>query len=107
MLPAEFRTIERRSLVRSTRQVAAGAGAPAKVLRDLAAVLTGDQAVYLKLGPEGAILSVKGAETFATGVAIGSEWHGMTPQERAKAVLNWIRKAAKYCRHPRVRWVHA
>ena len=89
------------------RQAADSIGTPAEILRDLAAVLVGEQAVYLKLGPEGAVLSVKGAETFATGVAIGPEWHGMTPEERAKAVLGWIRKAAKYCRNPRVRWVPA
>lgn len=81
--------------------------APEEILEDLARVLAGDQAVYLRLGPEGAVMSVKSAETFAEGEAIGSEWLGMTPQERAQAVLGWIRKAAKYCRKPRVRWVPA
>lgn len=80
---------------------------PVEIERDLAAVLAGDQAVYLRLGPEGAVLSVKSAETFAEGVAIGAEWLGMSPEERARAVLAWIRKAAKYCRKPRVRWVPA
>lgn len=89
------------------RPAADSVGTPAEVLQDLAAVLTGDQAVYLKLGPEGAVLSVKGAETFAFGEAIELPWRGMTPEERAKAVLGWIRKAAKYCRNPRVRWVPA
>ena len=91
----------------TSRQAADSIEAPAEILRDLAAVLVGDQAVYLKLGPEGAVLSVKGAETFAFGEAIELSWHGMTPEERAKAVLGWIRKAAKYCRNPRVRWVPA
>jgi hypothetical protein len=70
-------------------------------------VLAGDQAVYFRLGPEGAILSVKAAETFAFGESIDVRWHRMGPKERAEAVLAWIRKAAKYCRKPRVRWVPA
>jgi hypothetical protein len=77
------------------------------LIKDLATVLAQDQAVYLRLGPEGAVLSVKGAESFAEGIAIGPEWIGMTPEERAQAVLAWIRKAAKYCRNPRIRWVPA
>jgi hypothetical protein len=81
--------------------------APSEILRDLATVLAQNQAVYLRLGPEGAVLSVKGAETFAFGEAIDLQWHGMTPEERARAVLKWIRKAAKYCRNPRIRWVPA
>lgn len=83
------------------------ASPPAEVLRDLATVLAGDQAVYLRLGPDGAVMSVKSAESFAEGDAIGSEWLGMTPEERAQAVFGWIRKAAKYCRKPRIRWVPA
>jgi hypothetical protein len=76
-------------------------------VRDLARVLSRDQAVYLRLGPEGAVMSVKSAETFAEGEAIGTEWLGMTPEERARAVFGWIRKAAKYSRNPRVRWMPA
>jgi hypothetical protein len=78
--------------------------APEEILKDLAQVLAGDQAVYLRLGPEGAVMSVKAAETFAEGEAIGAEWLGLTPRERAERVARWIRKAAKYCRKPRVRW---
>jgi len=88
-------------------QVARGSGKPPAeipLLEDLAALVAGDQAVYFRLGPEGAVLSVKGSETFATGVAIGPEWRGMTPEERAQAVEHWIREAALYCRRPRVRW---
>ena len=79
--------------------------APAEIslVRDLAAVLAGNQAVYLRLGPEGAVMSVKSAESFAFGDAIEVRWPGMTPDERAQAVLAWIRKAARYCRNPRVR----
>ncbi len=91
----------------SPRELAGSAGTPSEVIRDLAVVLAGNQAVYLKLGPEGAVLSVKSAETFAFGEAIENRWDGMTPEERAEAVLLWIRKAAKYCRNPRVRWVPA
>jgi hypothetical protein len=76
-------------------------------MKDLAAILARDQAVYMKLGPEGAVFTVKAPEAFATGDAIGPEWHRMSPDERARAVLGWIRKAAKYCRNPRIRWVSA
>ena len=31
-------------------------------------------------------------------------WHRMSPEARAQAVLGWIRKAARYCRKPRIRW---
>ena len=91
----------------SPQEVAASDVASDEILRDLAALLTEGQAVYLRLGPEGAVLSVKAAETFAFGEAIDSRWYGMTPEERAKAVLRWIRKAATYCRNPRIRWVPA
>jgi hypothetical protein len=76
-------------------------------LRDLAAVLAGDQAVYFRLGPEGAVMSVKAPDSFAYGDQVDVRWYRMTPKERAEAVLGWIRKAAKYCRKPRVRWVPA
>jgi hypothetical protein len=52
-------------------------------------------------------MSVKGRETFAFGESIGVRWYGMTPEERVQAVLEWIEKAAEYCRKPRVRWVPA
>jgi hypothetical protein len=52
-------------------------------------------------------MSVKSAETFAQGEAIGAEWLSMTPKARAEVVLRWIRKAARYSRKPRVRWVPA
>jgi hypothetical protein len=70
-------------------------------------VLAQDHAVYLRLGPEGAILSVKAPGRFAFGEAEGVRWHRMAPEERARMVLGWIRKAAAYCRNPRVRWVPA
>lgn len=77
----------------------------AKVQADLAALLDDDQAVYFRLGPEGAVLSVKGRGTFAFGESFGRRWHEMTPEKRAHAVLSWIRKAAQYCRVPRIRWL--
>ena len=73
-------------------------------VRDLAAVLAHDQAVYLRLGPEGAVMSVKAPDSFAFGDAVDVRWLGMTPKERAQTLVDWIRKAAKYCRKPRVRW---
>jgi hypothetical protein len=81
--------------------------APEEILKDLAQVLSGDQAVYLCLGPEGAVLSMKPRDAFAYGEAIDVRWHRMSPEARAQAVLGWIRKAAKYCRKPRIRWVPA
>jgi hypothetical protein len=67
-------------------------------------VLSGKQAVYFRFGPEGAVMSVKASEmSFAFGLAIDTRWSSMSPEERAKAVLGWIRKAAQYCRHPRIR----
>jgi hypothetical protein len=74
-------------------------------MKDLAAILARDQAVYMKLGPEGAVMSVKSQGGFAFGDLIGPEWHRMSPDERALAVLGWIRKAAEYCRNPRIRWI--
>ena len=82
--------------------------APEEILKDLAEVLAGDQAVYFRLGPEGAVMSVKASEmSFAWGEALDTRWRRMTPEERALAILAWIRKAAKYCRRPRIRWVPA
>jgi hypothetical protein len=76
--------------------------------RDLASLLAHDQAVYLRLGPEGAVMSVKSNDRrFAFGDAIEVRWRRMPPDERARAVLGWIRKAAAYSRKPRIRWVAA
>jgi hypothetical protein len=93
--------------VHSPPAAAGSREALSEVLRDLAALLGDDQAVYLRLGPEGAVMSVKGRDVFAFGDAIGVRWHGMTPEERVQALLDWTRKAAEYCRKPRVRWVPA
>lgn len=79
--------------------------ARAEVLRDLAALLGGDQALYLCLGPEGALMSIKGRGTFAFGDAVGPAWHRMCAEERAEALLAWIHKAADYSRRPRQRWL--
>jgi hypothetical protein len=50
-------------------------------------------------------MAVKASEkAFATGEAIDTRWRRMSPEERAEAVLGWIRKAAAYSRRPRVRW---
>jgi len=86
------------------RKRAPSAGLPYRVLTDLEAVLAGDRAVYLSLGPEGAVLSVKGRQTFAFGTSIGPQWFRMSPGERAHLVVRWIEEAAVYCRKPRIRW---
>jgi len=71
---------------------------------DLAVLVAGDQSVYFRVGPEGAVMSVKAPDSFAYGDAVDVRWHEMTPEERAQEIVTWIRKAAKYCRKPRVRW---
>jgi len=75
-----------------------------EILADLAAILAADHAVYFRLGPEGSVLSVKAPKVFDFGDSIGTKWIGMSPEDRARFVLEWIRKAAAYCRKPRVRW---
>lgn len=94
-------------MVSTPRAGRASRRAPEEILKDLAQVLARDQAVYFRLGPEGAVMSVKAPNSFAFGDAEGVRWLKMTPEERALAVAGWIRKAAKYCRNPRVRWVPA
>jgi hypothetical protein len=74
------------------------------ILADLAAILAGDHAVYFRLGPEGAVVSVKAPKVFDFGDSIGTKWVAMSAEERAQFVLEWIEKAAAYCRKPRVRW---
>ena len=78
--------------------------AEVRLRQDLAQVLSGKQSLYFRFGPEGAVMSVKASEmSFAFGLAIDTRWRYMSPEERTKAVLGWIRKAAQYCRNPRVR----
>ena len=77
---------------------------PEEILRNLAAILSGDKAVYLRLGPEGAVLTVKSPETVAFGETIDCSWSRMTPEARAQEVLGWIRRAAAYYHAPLVRY---
>jgi hypothetical protein len=94
--------------VSTPREGRASARARVEIQKDLASLLAHDQAVYLRLGPEGAVLSVKSNDRrFAFGDAIEGRWRRLAPDERARAVLGWIRKAAAYSRKPRVRWVPA
>ena len=83
---------------------AGGDGSLELLLSDLAVILSRDRAAYLRLGPEGAVLSVKSPDTFAFGGNVDARWIRMTPDERAQAVVAWIRKAAAYCHSPRVRY---
>src|SRR3989442_4466468 len=75
-----------------------------EILADLAAILAEDHALYFRLGPEGAVVSVKAPKVFDFGDSIGTKRRWMSPEARARFVLEWIRKAAVYCRKPRVRW---
>jgi len=77
---------------------------PKGLLEDLALILGEDRAVYLRLGPEGAVLSVKSPETFAFGETVDCNWVRMTPEARAKMVLGWVQRAAEYYRSPRVKF---
>lgn len=77
---------------------------PEDILRDLATILSEDRATYLRLGPEGAVLSVKSPETFAFGETVDCNWVRMTAEARARAVLGWIQRAAEYYRSPRVKF---
>ena len=71
---------------------------------DLAEILKDRLAVYLSLGPDGAVMSVKSHGTYAFGKAFDARWERMTPRERAEVVLAWIRAAARYGRRPRIRY---
>ena len=73
-------------------------------LPDLAILLEGDAAVYICLEPRGAVLSVKSPEMVAFGKSLIAEWARLSPDERARKVIEWIRQAAAYCRSPRIRW---
>ena len=77
---------------------------PENLLRELATILSEDKAVYLRLGPDGAVLTVKSAETFAFGETIDAKWIRMTPEARAEEVLGWIERAAAYYRSPEIRY---
>jgi hypothetical protein len=79
-------------------------GLPEDLLRELATILSEDQAVYLRLGPDGAVLTVKSPETFAFGETIDAKWIKMTPEARAEEVLGWIQRAAEYYRSPKVKF---
>ncbi len=80
------------------------APSPESLLSDLALILSEDKATYLRLGPEGAVLSVKSPETFAFGETVDCNWVRMTAEDRARAVLGWIQRAAEYYRSPRVKF---
>ena len=77
---------------------------PKNLLKDLALILAEDRAAYLRLGPEGAVLSVKSPETLAFGETVDCNWVRMTAEARALAVLEWIHRAAAYYRSPRVKY---
>lgn len=74
----------------------APAASPDPFVQDLALVLSGRMGVYLRLGPDGAVLSAKTSDEFLHGDSIDpSRWTRMKPEDRAKAVLGWIREAAE------------
>lgn len=81
---------------------------PSHLLDDLAEILADRKAIYLSLGPRAAVMSVKWPEAFAFGESKFVDWARMTPRKRAEALLDWIQRAAKYCRDPKIRqsWTH-
>lgn len=80
------------------------AASPESLIKDLALILSENRVAYLRLGPDGAVLSVKSPETFAFGETVDCNWVRMTPEARARAVLGWVQRAAEYYRSPRVKF---
>lgn len=78
------------------------AGSLETLVSDLTDVLADGNALYFSLEPKGVVLSVKAPEVFAFGDSIGGRWARMSPRQRAEFVLQWIRRAAKYTRKPKV-----
>ena len=76
---------------------------PSHLLDDLAEILSDRRGVYLSLGPKAAVMSVKWPEAFAFGESMFVAWDRMTPRKRAVALLDWIQRAAEYCRDPKIR----
>ena len=77
---------------------------PPELLSDLACLLSGNAALYICLEPSGAVLSVKSPEMVAFGKSLIADWGRLSPDERARKVVEWIRQAACYSRSPRIRW---
>lgn len=73
-------------------------------LSDLASLLSDNAALYICLEPRGAVLSVKSPEMVAFGKSLIADWGRLSPEERARKVVEWIRQAACYSRSPRIRW---
>ena len=74
-------------------------------LSELASLLERDLALYICLEPRGAVFSVKSPEMVAFGETLITEWARLSPEDRARKVVDWIRSAAAYCRSPRIRWM--
>ncbi len=83
---------------------AGGSESPDRFLVDLAEIVKDDLSVYLSIGPNGAVLSVKSPETFAFGESVDARWAHLSPRKRAEKILDWIGRAAAYCRSPRIRY---
>jgi hypothetical protein len=82
----------------------ASAGPFPEVLSDLATLLTDDAAIYICLEPLGAVMSVKSPEMVAFGRSLIADWVRLSPEERARKLVEWIQQAASYCQNPRLRW---
>jgi hypothetical protein len=76
---------------------------PERLVADLAELLASPRGLYLSLGPKGAVMAVKWPQAHAFGEARVGRWHRLTPRRRAEALLEWIERAADYCRKPRIR----
>jgi hypothetical protein len=66
-------------------------------------LLEKDLALYICLEPRGAVFTVKSREMVAYGGTLIAEWARLSPEGRARKVVEWIRSAAAYCRSPRIR----
>jgi hypothetical protein len=70
----------------------------------LSTILRNGFSVYLRLDPDGAVLSIRSSEAFAFGKALETRWGHLESGKRAETVLGWIREAARYSRRPRIRY---
>ena len=87
--------------------VAVSAEPSPEFLSDLAILLSDEAALYICLEPRGAVLSMKSPQMVAFGKSLIADWVRLSPDERARKVVEWIRQAACYCRSPRIRWAPA
>jgi len=92
--------------VRTLNRSAGASAVPSlDLLSDLTTLLEGDQALYICLEYRGAVMTVKSPDMVAFGETLITEWARLSPEDRARKVMEWIRRAAAYCQSPQIRWM--